>query len=44
METGRPADHHEATLRLLLNGLIATVDLGAAPDTGGGADVGAAAS
>ena len=28
MEAGRPADHHEVTLRLLLNGLIATVDLG----------------
>ena len=27
MEAGRPADHHEATLRLLLNGLIATVDI-----------------
>ena len=27
MEVGRPADHHEATLRLLLNGLIATVDI-----------------
>ena len=27
MEAGRPADHHEATLRLLLNGLIATVNL-----------------
>ena len=25
MEAGRPADHHKATLRLLLNGLIATV-------------------
>ena len=30
MEVGRPADHHEATLRLLLNGLIATVDIPAA--------------
>ena len=30
MEAGRPADHHEATLRLLLNGLIATVDIPAA--------------
>ena len=28
MEAGRPADHHEATLRLLLNGLIATIDFG----------------
>lgn len=27
MEAGRPTDHHEATLRLLLNGLIATVDI-----------------
>ena len=27
MEAGRPADHHEATLRLLLNGLIATVEI-----------------
>ena len=27
MEAGRPADHHNATLRLLLNGLIATVDI-----------------
>ena len=27
MEAGRPNDHHEATLRLLLNGLIATVDI-----------------
>ncbi len=27
MEAGRPADHHQATLRLLLNGLIATVDI-----------------
>ena len=27
MEAGRPADHHGATLRLLLNGLIATVDI-----------------
>lgn len=27
MEAGRPADHHDATLRLLLNGLIATVNL-----------------
>ena len=27
MQTGRPADHHEATLRLLLNGLIATVEI-----------------
>ena len=27
MEAGRPTDHHEATLRLLLNGLIATVNL-----------------
>ena len=27
MEAGRPADHHQATLRLLLNGLMATVDL-----------------
>ena len=31
MEAGRPTDHHEATLRLLLNGLIATVKL---PTTG----------
>ncbi len=31
MEAGRPADHHAATLRLLLNGLIATVDI---PTTG----------
>ena len=31
MEAGRPADHHEATLRLLLNGLIATVRV---PTTG----------
>lgn len=31
MEAGRPADHHEATLRLLLNGLIATVSI---PTTG----------
>ena len=30
MEVGRPVDHHEATLRLLLNGLIATVDIPAA--------------
>ena len=28
MEAGRPADHHEATLRLLLNGLIASADCG----------------
>ncbi|WP_420624861.1 TetR family transcriptional regulator [Candidatus Poriferisodalis sp.] len=27
MEAGRPADHHQATLRLLLNGLMATVDM-----------------
>ena len=27
MEAGRPTDHHEATLRLLLNGLIATVNI-----------------
>ena len=27
MEAGRPSDHHQATLRLLLNGLIATVDI-----------------
>ena len=27
VEAGRPADHHRATLRLLLNGLIATVDI-----------------
>ena len=27
MEAGRPTDHHQATLRLLLNGLIATVKL-----------------
>ena len=27
MEAGRPANHHEATLRLLLNGLIATVEI-----------------
>ena len=27
MEAGRPADHHEATLRLLLTGLIATVEI-----------------
>ena len=31
MEAGRPTDHHEATLRLLLNGLIATVSI---PTTG----------
>ena len=30
MEAGRPADHHEATLRLLLNGLIATIDISTA--------------
>ena len=30
MEAGRPADHHEATLRLLLNGLIATVEIATA--------------
>lgn len=30
METGRPTDHHEATLRLLLKGLIATVNIPAA--------------
>ena len=27
VEAGRPADHHHATLRLLLNGLIATVEI-----------------
>ncbi len=27
VEAGRPADHHQATLRLLLNGLIATVEI-----------------
>ena len=27
MEAGRPADHHEVTLRLLLKSLIATVDI-----------------
>ena len=27
MEAGRPEDHHRVTLRLLLNGLIATVDI-----------------
>lgn len=32
MEAGRPADHHEATLRLLLNGLMATVDMPAQSD------------
>ena len=27
VEAGRPEDHHQATLRLLLNGLIATVEI-----------------
>ena len=27
VEAGRPDDHHQATLRLLLNGLIATVEI-----------------
>ena len=34
MEAGRPADHHEATLRLLLNGLIATIDISTAGSRG----------
>ena len=34
MEAGRPADHHEATLRLLLNGLIATVEIPTARSRG----------
>ena len=34
MEAGRPADHHEATLRLLLNGLIATVNIPASGPRG----------
>ena len=34
MEAGRPADHHEATLRLLLNGLIATVNIPTTESTG----------
>ena len=34
MEAGRPADHHEATLRLLLNGLIATVNIPTTSATG----------
>ena len=34
MEAGRPNDHHEVTLRLLLNGLIATVNIPTADPRG----------